>query len=119
VGQPTKALAKEAFSFVQISESHIGFRQACYPRCFPHASGGHRQDQRTARAPPFILRTGDITQPSKPDEFDTAAQLLKRLKADQIFFVPGEHDVLGGAVKLYRERHAMILMWATTGTTSI
>jgi Icc protein len=44
---------------------------------------------------------------SKPEEFDTAAQLLKGLKTDQIFYVPGEHDVLDGTGKLYRERHAM------------
>jgi 3',5'-cyclic AMP phosphodiesterase CpdA len=54
-----------------------------------------------------VLHTGDITQLSKPDEFDTAAQLLKGLKTDQVFFVPGEHDVLDGTGKLYRERYGM------------
>jgi len=31
---------------------------------------------------------------SKPSEFDTVDQVLKRAKAKQVFFVPGEHDVI-------------------------
>jgi len=57
--------------------------------------------------PSFVLHTGDITQLSKPEEFDTAAQILKNLKTDQIFYVPGEHDVLDQTGKLYRDRHGM------------
>jgi hypothetical protein len=32
---------------------------------------------------------------------------LNGLKTDQVFLVPGEHDVLDGAGKLCRKRHAM------------
>jgi 3',5'-cyclic-AMP phosphodiesterase len=32
---------------------------------------------------------------------------LNGLKTDQVFLVPGEHDVLEGTGKLYRKRHAM------------
>jgi 3',5'-cyclic AMP phosphodiesterase CpdA len=35
------------------------------------------------------------------------AEFRKGLKTDQIFYVPGEHDVLDGTGKLYRERHGM------------
>jgi len=59
--------------------------------------------------PELLLHTGDITQSSKPGEFDTAQQTIKDAKAGQTFYVPGEHDVanrrrraVSGAV---RQRH--------------
>jgi plastocyanin len=42
--------------------------------------------------PDLILHTGDLTQISKPGEFDTVEQVLKGAKAGQVFFTPGEHD---------------------------
>src|SRR6201999_1767375 len=48
------------------------------------------------RAPAFTLHTGDVTHLSKPPQFDTASQLLSRLKAGELHVVPGEHDVLDG-----------------------
>jgi len=41
--------------------------------------------------PDFIIHTGDLSQLSKPREFDTLDQVLKGASAKQIFFVPGEH----------------------------
>src|SRR5206468_803244 len=55
--------------------------------------------------PAFLLHTGDISHLSKPEEFDTAAQLIKEAKIDHAFYVPGEHDVLNDDGKLYRERY--------------
>jgi len=54
--------------------------------------------------PAFLLHTGDITQLSKPSEFDTADQVLRETRAGKTFFVPGEHDVSvdGGASYLDR-----------------
>ena len=54
--------------------------------------------------PDFILHTGDLTHLASADEFDTLDQLLKSVKTQQIFFVPGEHDVTGDNGKLYLER---------------
>src|SRR5204862_551217 len=42
---------------------------------------------------------------SKPSEFDTVDQVLKGAKASQVFYVPGEHDVLGDDGKQYLERY--------------
>jgi 3',5'-cyclic AMP phosphodiesterase CpdA len=50
------------------------------------------------------LHTGDLTHLSKPEEFDTLAESLKSLKTDQIFYVPGEHDVLNDNGAMFRER---------------
>jgi Icc protein len=55
-------------------------------------------------APDFILHTGDITHLSEPEEFDAIEQLMKGLKTSQVFYVPGEHDVIGDNGKRYRER---------------
>jgi len=101
------ATADAGFSFVQISDSHIGFNKAANPDVAATLQAAIDKVNALPTPPAFILHTGDITQLSKPDEFDTAEQLLKGLKTEQIFFVPGEHDVLDGTGKLYRERHGM------------
>ena len=53
----------------------------------------------------MVLHTGDVTHLSKPEEFDTAAQILKSVKQD-IHYVPGEHDVIGDDGKQFFERFA-------------
>ncbi len=98
--------ANDDFSFVQISDSHIGFNKAANPNVGATLQAAIDKVNTLPTPPAFILHTGDITQLSKPDEFDTAAQLLKGLKTDHIFYVPGEHDVLDGTGKLYRDQHA-------------
>jgi Icc protein len=98
--------ANAELSFVQISDSHIGFNKAANPDVTATLQAAIDKINALPKPPAFVLHTGDITQLSKPEEFDTAAQLLKGLKTDQIFYVPGEHDVLDRTGKLYRERHA-------------
>ncbi|HXP92205.1 MAG TPA: metallophosphoesterase [Candidatus Binatia bacterium] len=89
-----------AFSFVQISDSHIGFHQA------PNEDvGATLQKAITAinampTQPAFVMHTGDITHLSKADQFDTAKQLLSTIKAPLIT-IPGEHDMLGDSGKGY------------------
>jgi 3',5'-cyclic AMP phosphodiesterase CpdA len=55
--------------------------------------------------PEFMLHTGDITHLSKPEEFDTVDQVLKSANPKNVFFVPGEHDVLNDDGKQYLERY--------------
>src|SRR5207245_2464572 len=47
----------------------------------------------------------DISHLSKPEEFDNADQILKSAVAKDIFYVPGEHDVLEDEGRQYRERY--------------
>jgi 3',5'-cyclic-AMP phosphodiesterase len=98
--------ASGGLSFVQISDSHIGFNKSANPDVSATLQAAIDKVNALPTPPSFILHTGDITQLSKTDEFDTAAQLLKGLKTDRIFYVPGEHDVLDGTGQLYRQRHA-------------
>src|SRR6185295_19215159 len=87
-------IAKGSFSFVQISDSHIGFSKAGI-----NADVTATLQQAIARInalpqpPDFVLHTGDLTHLAAAEEFDTLEQLLKGAKRQHIFFVPGEHDV--------------------------
>jgi hypothetical protein len=95
----------EDFTFVQISDSHIGFNKGANP----DVSGTLRKaiDRANAipagmTAPDFLLHTGDITQNSKASEFDTAAELNKGFRGD-VFYVPGEHDFIDDGEQ-YKQR---------------
>jgi hypothetical protein len=92
------------FSFVQISDSHIGFNKAANQ----DVAGTLRIAIDKINAIPgpidLVLHTGDISQSSKPAEFDTAQQIIRGVKAGQTFFVPGEHDTSLDDGVVYRER---------------
>jgi len=47
----------------------------------------------------------DISHLSKPEEFDTVDQILKSAKPQDVFYVPGEHDVLNDDGKQFLERY--------------
>ena len=97
--------AKGELSFVQISDSHMGFNkpantdvvatlQAAIDKinALPVASGIHAAHRRH--------------QPSlQTEEFDNVDQILQSAPAKDVFFVPGEHDVLDDDGKQYLERY--------------
>lgn len=92
------------FSFVQISDSHIGFNKDANKDVAGTLREAIARINALPQAPDFILHTGDLTHLSEAEEFDTLDQLLKGLKTSQIFYVPGEHDVIGDNGKRYLER---------------
>ena len=105
-GVPATAPAKTGdFSFMQISDSHIGFSKD--PNKDVTATFQQAVDRINAlpTPPAFLLHTGDLTHLSKSDEFDTVAQVLKGSKASQVYYVPGEHDVIGDNGKAYLDRY--------------
>lgn len=95
---------KGELSFVQISDSHMGFDKAANPDVVSTLKAAIDKINALPQPPAFILHTGDITHLSKPAEFDTADQLLKSASAQDVFFVPGEHDVLNDEGRQYLER---------------
>ena len=95
---------KGDLSFVQISDSHIGFNKAANPDVTATLREAIAKVNALATPPSFVIHTGDLTQLSKPEEFDTLAESLKSLKTDQIFYVPGEHDVLNDNGEIFHER---------------
>jgi 3',5'-cyclic-AMP phosphodiesterase len=98
-------MARGSFSFVQISDSHIGFnKEGINTDVAGTLKEAIARINALPEQPDFILHTGDLTHLADAEEFDTLDQLLKGLKTKQVFFVPGEHDVTGDNGKLYLDR---------------
>jgi Icc protein len=98
-------LATGELSFVQISDSHMGFNKPANPDVAGTLKAAIDKINGLATPPEFMLHTGDISHLSKPEEFDTVDQILKGASAKDVFFVPGEHDVLEDDGKSYLERY--------------
>jgi len=92
-------------SFVQISDSHIGFDKPANPDVTATLREAIAKINGLNQPPAFVLHTGDLSHLSKPSEFDTLDQTLKSIRTEKIFYVPGEHDVLNDNGEQYRERY--------------
>jgi 3',5'-cyclic AMP phosphodiesterase CpdA len=80
------------FSFVQISDSHIGFNKPANTDVSATLQVAIDNINSLSAPPEFLIHTGDLTHSAKPSEFDALAQLLGKAKPRQTFYVPGEHD---------------------------
>jgi 3',5'-cyclic AMP phosphodiesterase CpdA len=92
-------------SFVQISDSHMGFNKPANPDVAGTLKAAVGKINALSRTPEFMLHTGDISHLSKPEEFDTVDQILKNATPKDVFYVPGEHDVLNDDGKQFLERY--------------
>src|SRR5438552_17610207 len=93
------------FTFVQISDSHIGFNKPANPDVTATLQTAINKINAMPHTPDFIIHTGDLSQLSKPSEFDTLDQTLKSANPKQIYFVPGEHDMLTDNGEQYLQRY--------------
>ena len=100
----TEAERKSIF-FVQISDSHIGFNKEANKDVTATLQSAVAKVNALPQNPALVLHTGDITQLAKPDEFDTATEVLKGLKTGRVFYVPGEHDVASDNGASYLQRY--------------
>jgi Icc protein len=91
------------FTFIQISDSHIGFNKPANADVTATLQAALNKIDAVPEAPDFLIHTGDLTHSSKPAEFDTLDQLLGSRR--QVFYVPGEHDTSVDDGKLYLDRH--------------
>jgi 3',5'-cyclic AMP phosphodiesterase CpdA len=96
--------AKAELSFVQISDSHMGFSKPANPDVTGTLKAAIDKINALPSPPEFMLHTGDISHLSKPGEFDTVQQILQSASVKDVFYVPGEHDVLGDDGKQYLDR---------------
>ena len=93
IAAPLRRVSAAPFTFVQVSDSHIGFNKA------PNADARATFREAIAKVkalpdrPDFIIHTGDVSQLSRDDEFDDAEQIIGEAGLP-VFFVPGEHDML-------------------------
>lgn len=101
----TGAAGTGSFSFVQISDSHIGFSKAPNQNVSETLRETVGRINALRRAPSLVLHTGDLTHLAKPSEFDTLDQILKGMNTKDTFYVPGEHDVFADDGKTYLDRY--------------
>src|SRR6516165_7737235 len=109
------AQAASGFTFLQISDSHIGFKGAANPNAQGTLDEAIAKIGTLPQKPGFMIHTGDITHLSKPEEFDAADGAITKAKLDT-FYVPGEHDVVDADLgKAYMERYGKKLGAKGTG----
>ena len=101
MGSSAKTHKAGELTFVQISDSHMGFNKPANPDVIATLKTANALPEQ----PEFILHTGDISHLSNPEEFDNVDQILKATNKE-IFFVPGEHDVLNDDGAMFRQRYA-------------
>ena len=85
--------AASGFSFVQISDGHIGFDKPANPNALGTLEEAIAKIGALPNKPAFLIHTGDITHLSKPQQFDDAEQRIARARLET-HYVPGEHDII-------------------------
>jgi 3',5'-cyclic AMP phosphodiesterase CpdA len=97
------AATNAGFSFVQISDSHIGFSHD--PNTDTPGTLAAAIDQLKAmpQKPALMLHTGDVSHLSKAAQFDTAEKIIGTSGFDT-HYVPGEHDWIEDDGKPFIER---------------
>jgi len=104
VAADAKKKATAEFSFVQISDSHIGFNKPANPDVLGTLHAAIDKINGLEQTPDFVIHTGDLTHLARANEFDDLAEAMKASRPKQMFAVPGEHDFAGDDGKLYLER---------------
>lgn len=97
------AATAPGLSFMQISDSHIGFANppnTDVPGTLHEAVDLVRAQKGDAA---LLIHTGDVSHLSKPAQFDTAEQIIRGTGLET-HYVPGEHDVLEDDGKAFFER---------------
>jgi 3',5'-cyclic AMP phosphodiesterase CpdA len=101
------AIAQEVngFTFLQISDSHMGFDKPANPNTKGTLEEAIGHVKALPARPAFMIHTGDISHLSKPAEFDDADKIIADARLD-VHYVPGEHDILDDEQgKMYRDRY--------------
>jgi Icc protein len=98
-------MAKGAFTFLQISDSHVGFDKPANPNALGTLQEAIAKFRAMPVKPSFMIHTGDITHLSTDAQFDDATQVISSAGLP-VFYVPGEHDVIDeGLGKSYLARY--------------
>jgi len=87
------AAAAPSFSFVQITDTHVGAHSPANKNVIGTFEEAVRRINALPQRPAFVIHTGDHVHLSKVAEFDIAKDILGTIKADHVYNIPGEHDV--------------------------
>jgi Icc protein len=104
IAKSNGAITGGDLNFVQISDSHIGFNKEANKDVAATLREAIAKINALPVTPSFMLHTGDLTHLAEAEEFDTLGQMIKGCKVRDVFYVPGEHDVINDNGKQYRER---------------
>jgi 3',5'-cyclic AMP phosphodiesterase CpdA len=103
--EEASAAEAKGLTFVQISDSHIGFD---FKTPYPNSVGTLTECIAKVKAlptkPAFMIHTGDISHLSKPAQFDDADKVIGDTRLD-VHYVPGEHDFVDPDRKLFLDRY--------------
>src|SRR5256712_9843504 len=99
------AAAGADFTFGQISDTHVGFNGEANRNALGTLRDSIAGLNALEPRPAFVLHTGDLSHGQKPGAFDTLAESLKAVRAEKIFYIPGEHDVAIDRGKDYLSRY--------------
>ena len=92
-------------SFLQISDSHVGFDKPANPNALGTLEEAIAKVNALPKKPAFMIHTGDISHLSLESQFVDADRIISQSRLD-VHYVPGEHDFLDPDQKFYRERYA-------------
>lgn len=93
-----------ALKFVQLSDSHIGFKGTANTDVTGSLSKAIADVNALGFRPDFVMHTGDLTHLSTPAQFDQVGQMLSQLNTSHVFTVPGEHDSVDDHGEKYRAK---------------
>jgi 3',5'-cyclic AMP phosphodiesterase CpdA len=103
LAHPSPAPKTEDFTFVQISDSHIGFTGAANPDVTKTFQSALDVVNALPARPDFVVHTGDLTHFSTNEQFDQVKQMLSTLRTGQVLVLPGEHDSTDDTGEKYRQ----------------
>jgi 3',5'-cyclic AMP phosphodiesterase CpdA len=90
------------FTFVQISDSHIGYVGPANPDVTNTFQQSLDQVNRMADRPDFVIHTGDLTHFTTLPQLDQVKQMMAGLRTGQVLTLPGEHDSTDDTGQKYR-----------------
>jgi 3',5'-cyclic-AMP phosphodiesterase len=93
----------QALRFVQVSDSHLGFKGTANPDVAASFGAAVNQVNALGFEPDFVMHTGDITHLSLAAEFGQAKEMMQDIRTPRVFTVPGEHDTINDGGRLYRK----------------
>ena len=105
MGHAAAAPASSGLSFLQISDSHVGFDKPANPNALGTLREAIDLVKAMPQKPAFMIHTGDISHLSKASEFDDADQVIGGAGLT-VHYVPGEHDMIDeDKGELYLDRY--------------
>ena len=106
VGVAEAQTPSASFNFVQISDTHIGFKGEANKDVMGSFEAAIARIKALDPKPAFIIHTGDITHTQKPGAFDIVTEALKGTGVERTFYIPGENDVFADGGTEYLNRFA-------------